>query len=69
MFDSPLVLQPQFYKAKIKILLMSSAQSPTRFLLIVTLPNLRLANKVQGLVFSKTVNKISLMIKERFKKD
>jgi hypothetical protein len=48
---------------------MSSAQSPTRFLLIVTLPNLRLANKVQGLVFSKTVNKISLMIKERFKKD
>ena len=29
---------------------------------------LRLANSVHGLVCSKTVNKISLMIKERFKK-
>jgi hypothetical protein len=30
---------------------------------------LRLANRVRGLVFSKTVNKSSLMIKERLEKD
>jgi len=59
----------QFYKAKIIMLLMSSAQSRTRFFIDGNVTYLHLANRVQGLIFSKTVNKISLMIKERFKKD
>ena len=69
MLDSLLVLQPQFYKAKNKNSFNKFGKITYSVFIDGTVTYLRLANRVQGLVFSKTVNKRSLMIKERLEKD
>ena len=59
----PVSIKPPFYPAKNSFNAFGTLTYPDG-----NVDYLRLANKVHGLVCSKTVNTTSLMIKERFKK-